>query len=136
MIKAGTVEYSAGGSSPASVKGLTNNQGDPLYIFTLDRRDHSLCTSRKCLAGFSPVLAPHGVTAKKGSGVNQKFLGTIRRAGNRRQVTFKHRPLYFFPPDRGGPLAFSEGCTAFGGVWYIIEPSGQVVKAVGCQGYP
>lgn len=106
-----------------------------VYMFTRDSRSKSNC-SGKCPAAWPPVTG--SATVAKGSGLDPKLLGTIRR-GSQAQVTYNHHPLYLFAKDSPHKIK-GEGANAFGGHWYLLGPRGGAVKPktyckTVCQGY-
>jgi predicted lipoprotein with Yx(FWY)xxD motif len=59
------------------------------------------CTAA-CLKVWPELVLPKGVTkATAGSGVSSSKLGTVKRAGGVRQVTYGGKPLYWFVGDTG-----------------------------------
>ena len=76
----------------AITAGLTHATAT-LYAFSIDTRTMSKCTGA-CAKFWPPVLTTRVV--KAGRGVNQRMLGTLRRADGTIQVSYNGHPLYFF----------------------------------------
>jgi predicted lipoprotein with Yx(FWY)xxD motif len=91
-----------------------------------------------CLSGWVPVLTGGKVFARRGSGVNQKLLGTTRRKNGKLQVTYNRHPLYTNTTDTAPGQAYGQGCPgATGGVWWVLSKRGTPTSAgIGtCQLY-
>ncbi len=80
-----------------------------------------------CLKYWPEVLLPKGATrAVAGPGVSAAKLGTVARAGGRRQVTYAGRALYWFVGDTA-PGQVKGNVTDTWGKWSVvvlIKPSG------------
>jgi predicted lipoprotein with Yx(FWY)xxD motif len=122
---------------------LAADTGHTLYMFTSDKPGRSACGGA-CADVWLPLLTSGRPAAAKGSGVNGKLLGTIKRSGRVLQVTYNRHPLYLFARDKQPGQINGEGTHQYGGRWYIINKAGNPVKpkASGgivcnpiCQGY-
>ncbi len=104
---------------------LFDARGRALYAFTHDPRGRSLCAGA-CAKTWPPyvVAAP----ARAAAGVKQSLLGTIQRADGTKQVTYGHRPLYYYIGDTKPGQVLCQNVTAFGGVWLVMRPSGRLVR--------
>ena len=68
-------------------------------LYTL-KASKTPCTAQ-CLKVWPAVVLPKGVkTATAGAGVSTRKLGTMKRAGGVRQVTYSGKALYWFSGDR------------------------------------
>lgn len=56
--------------------------------------------------------------------MDSSLLGTIRRTGGQRQVTYDGRPLYLYIGDNRGEATGQ----ALMGAWYLTTPSGTFDK--------
>lgn len=74
---------------------LVNRRGLTLYHLTAERPGKFICTDRACLSLWKPLVVPRGVTPTGPVG----RLGTTKRPGGRRQVTYRGQPLYTFTDD-------------------------------------
>ena len=79
-----------------------------VYSYNVDSKGHSTCTG-SCAVTWPPVLTTAPVQA--GSGVSASSLGEIHRSDGTVQLTFDHKPLYFYSgevpqvnPTNGNPL--------------------------------
>lgn len=108
---------------------LVDGKGQTLYIFY---RDHysgrSKCNS-ECANVWPPLLLPTGVTKPVAAGsAKSSLLATTRRSDGTLQVTYKGWPLYRFALDTGPGDAAGEGLNNLGGLWYVLKPSGAVIR--------
>jgi predicted lipoprotein with Yx(FWY)xxD motif len=123
-------QANAAGSSAALVrtsKGslgrmLVDSRGRTLYLFEADRNGKSAC-SGACASYWPPLLTKGKPRA--GAGVSGSRLGTIRRSGGARQVTYAGHPLYTFALDTRSGQTKGEGLDDFGGYWYAVAPQGR-----------
>jgi predicted lipoprotein with Yx(FWY)xxD motif len=77
------------------------------------------CTAT-CLRYWPAVLLPKGVAkATAGRGVNPAKLGSVRRAGGVRQVTYGGRALYWFARDTA-PGQVKGNVTDTWGKWSVV----------------
>ena len=100
--------------------------GLAVYIFDKERRGRSECYGA-CATAWPPVLAKGRPVA--GAGIDPELLGTTRRRGGRRQVTYRGQPLYYYEHDRPG-LVLCHDVVEFGGTWLVIRPSGRAAPPV------
>jgi predicted lipoprotein with Yx(FWY)xxD motif len=107
---------------------LATRSGRTLYLFARDSRGRSACVSGACVSFWPPLAAKGRLTA--GKGVKASLLGTIRRPGGSRQVTYAGHPLYTFALDKGAGQVKGQGLDDFGGRWSAVSAAGtKVVKA-------
>lgn len=100
---------------------LFDANGQVVYVFELDRKDRSNCTSAECVKAWPPVLTQESPSA--GAGVAGRLLGTIRRSGGALQVTYKGRPLYFYEHEAPGEIK-CHNVDLHGGLWWALSPQG------------
>ncbi|MEA2250414.1 MAG: hypothetical protein QOG70_656 [Solirubrobacteraceae bacterium] len=120
-------------SKPATVKTRTtklgkiivDGSGRTLYMFGKDKGTKSSC-SGACAKAWPPLLTKG--KPKAGSGAKASKLGTTKRSDGTTQVTFGGHPVYRFKNDAKPGDTNGQGLTAFGGVWYVLSPSGTVIK--------
>ena len=91
-----------------------------LYLFTRDDGKRSRCYG-DCAAAWPPFYAPGRPRA--GRGVDADLLGTTRRRGGRRQVTYKGQPLYFYVHDPKRQVLCND-VFEFGGTWFALDAAG------------
>jgi predicted lipoprotein with Yx(FWY)xxD motif len=102
---------------------LADNKGMTLYLYTKDTPGVSNC-SGGCLAAWPALTVPAGATPVAGPGVTAK-LGTITRSDGVLQVTANDMPLYYWAKDKAAGDVTGQGV---GGVWYVLDPTGAMVK--------
>jgi predicted lipoprotein with Yx(FWY)xxD motif len=87
-------------------------------LYTL-KPSATACTA-SCLKYWPEVLLPKGVTKPlAGKGVTASKLGTLKRRGGRLQVTYEHKPLYWFALDTA-PGQVKGNVTDTWGVWSVV----------------
>ena len=60
-------------------------------------------------------------------GADAKLLGTTDRDDGTTQVTYAGQPLYYYVDDRPGEVLCHD-VVEFGGLWLVVEPSGDAVQ--------
>jgi predicted lipoprotein with Yx(FWY)xxD motif len=110
---------------------LVNSQGFALYMFGPDTATASKCTA-SCATYWPPVKGP--VTAAPGSNLRPKLLGTIKRSDGTTQATYAGHPLYTYAADKSPGQATGQGQNLSGGLWYVLAPSGKIIKGKGSGG--
>jgi predicted lipoprotein with Yx(FWY)xxD motif len=106
---------------------LVDQRGRTLYLFAKDTHGKSAC-SGSCATYWPPVIASGKLRA--GTGAKASLLGTTRRADGRRQVTYRHHPLYRFSGDTSKGLTSGEGLDDFGGKWWAVSPAGNKIASM------
>jgi predicted lipoprotein with Yx(FWY)xxD motif len=102
---------------------LVAKNGMTLYEFASDVNGKSMCNG-PC-AKFWP---PYTGTPKAGSGLDASLLGTTRRSVGTAQVTYNGHPLYTYSGDPAAGDTNGQGVSTFGALWWVVAPSGQIVK--------
>ncbi len=108
---------------------VVDGKGISLYFFTKDTAGVSACTSAGCLSAW-PILEATGDPIA-GQGVTGK-LGVITRTDGKKQVTLNDMPLYYYAMDKAAGDTTGQGV---GSVWYLVDPSGAMIKASSGGGY-
>jgi predicted lipoprotein with Yx(FWY)xxD motif len=106
---------------------LVNAAGDALYMFVPDDQRQVTCVSR-CAQTWPPVRLRAGAALAAGPGVRQALLGSDADPAGGRVVTYHGWPLYSYTADVYAGQTTGQGIDLNGGYWYLIRPSGQVVK--------
>ena len=101
---------------------LFDANGQVVYVFEIDGRNRSACTSAECVKAWPPVLTREPPTA--GAGADKSLLGTIRRGDGRLQVTYNGRPLYFYEHESPGEIK-CHNVDLHGGLWWVVTPRGE-----------
>jgi predicted lipoprotein with Yx(FWY)xxD motif len=108
---------------------LVDGDGFSLYIFMADTQDGgtSACGDDDgCAAEWPPVISQGSPMA--GDGVDSTLLGTIIREDGSLQVTYNGWPLYRFDEDTAAGDTNGQGLEEFGGLWYLVNPTGEAIK--------
>lgn len=104
---------------------LFDGKGRAIYLFTKERGSTSRCYG-DCAVAWPPVLTRGAPTA--GAGVTGSKLGTTKRKGGKRQVTYAGKPLYYYITDRRPGQITCHDVFEFGGTWYVVKPDGSAVR--------
>jgi len=94
-----------------------------IYLFDKETTDTSECYGA-CAEAWPPVLTDGDPVA--GDGIDAKLLGTTERDDGSTQVTYDGRPLYYYIDDLRGQV-LCHNVSEFGGLWLVLEPSGDPV---------
>ena len=103
---------------------LFDANGQAVYVFEIDDRNRSNCTTAECVKAWPPVLTEKQPSA--GAGIEAELLGTIRRDDGKLQVTYNGRPLYFYEHERPGEIK-CHNVNLHGGLWWVVTPGGDPV---------
>jgi predicted lipoprotein with Yx(FWY)xxD motif len=104
---------------------LFDSSKQAIYVFERDRRNESVCYG-DCAKAWPPVLSAGAPAA--GDGVRPSLLGTIKRRGGRRQVTYAGRPLYFYAHEDAGQV-LCHNVNLNGGFWWAVGADGKARPA-------
>ena len=104
---------------------LVDARGRTLYMFAVDMGGKSSCYGQ-CATFWPPLLTATKQVA--GVSVKPSLLGTTVRTGGRLQVTYDRHPLYRFAEDTKAGQMKGQGLNAAGGLWWVVSPSGAVIK--------
>ncbi|QGF23065.1 hypothetical protein [Raineyella fluvialis] len=99
------------------------DNGMTVYQFTKDVKDSgkSSCTGG-CLKAWPPVLTTQATPALQGI---TGTVGTITTPEGAKQVTLNGLPLYYWASDTKPGDTTGQGVQ---GVWYVVSPSGSMMK--------
>jgi predicted lipoprotein with Yx(FWY)xxD motif len=116
-------------AAPAGALGtvLVTNKGFALYMFVPDAARRVTCTGG-CATAWPPLLVRDGQTVVAGPGVRPGLLGTAPNPGGGRVVTYRGWPLYAYLGDAVPDRAAGQGVDDDGGYWYVMRPSGQIIR--------
>ena len=104
---------------------LVDQNGKTLYAFAADAKDHSNC-SGSCATYWPPVTVAKGTpTASKDVTAT---LGTTARSDGSMQLTVDGWPMYTYAGDAKAGDATGQGKNLSGGLWWVVDSSGQWVK--------
>ena len=60
--------------------------------------------------------------------MKRSLIGTTRRRGGRRQITYNGWPLYYYVGDRSPGQISCQDVDEYGGTWLVIRPDGKLVR--------
>lgn len=104
---------------------LVDKDGKALYYFSSDYNGMNNC-SGGC-AAIWPIYNVDNLTAEQlGTGLSLADFGTITTTDNKKQLTYKSWPLYYYAPLVGGVnVPEGSGTTTgegVGGIWFVAKP--------------
>jgi len=104
---------------------LVDGSGRTLYLFRADNGTTSHCYG-SCAQAWPPDTATGRPSAR---GLKATMVGTTPRNDHTTQVTYNGHPLYRFAQDAKPGDTTGQGSTAFGGAWYVVNPSGTPITS-------
>lgn len=104
---------------------LADVDGVSLYLFTDTEGNPVSCTGQ-CAEAWPPLITD-GEPVASGS-ADESLLGTTERSDGSTQVTYNGWPLYYFVNDEGPGDVNGQGIESFGGIWYLVTPTGNAVQ--------
>jgi predicted lipoprotein with Yx(FWY)xxD motif len=107
---------------------LVNSRGLTLYMFVRDKQKKVTCTSQACVIVWPPLRLKKGQKATAGGAANQGLLGSDKNPKGGFVVTYNRWPLYTYYLDKKPGQALGQGVNNSGGLWYVLSPSGKVIK--------
>jgi predicted lipoprotein with Yx(FWY)xxD motif len=96
-----------------------------IYLFTREARSRSRGYG-PCAVAWPPVYTRGRPRAL--SGTDADLLGTTKRQGGRRQVTYNDHPLYYYVTDTKPGQITCQDITEFGGTWLVVDPRGNAIQ--------
>jgi predicted lipoprotein with Yx(FWY)xxD motif len=138
-----TAGAAAGPASPATnfstanVTGVgtvvVDGSGRTVYVLTADGKTNLPCEDASGCTKFWPDLPfPDGVNAAQaGSGVQASMLASKKLSDGETYPTYNGWLMYEFKNDSGPGQAHGEGIKSFGGTWYTLDASGNLVMPGG-----
>ena len=107
---------------------LVNSKGLTLYMFVPDKQKKVTCVGA-CAVVWPPLKLPKGAKPVARGAAKQKLLGSDANPAGGRVVTYAKWPLYTYVPDTKPGVATGQALNLNGGLWYVLAPSGKVIKA-------
>ena len=110
---------------------VTDGNGRAVYMFEADQQGQgaqkavSNCYDA-CAEAWPPVLT-RSKPVQAGGPVNSDLISTIERRDGTMQVTHNGWPLYYYVKDTGPGKTTGHDVHGFGGGWYLVRPSGDVI---------
>jgi len=105
---------------------LVDGKGRTLYLFTRDTKPKSRCYGA-CAKAWSPLITKGKPRA--GSRARPALVGSTKRSGGKRQVTYNGHPVYRYVGDRKPGDVFCQNVVEFGGTWLVVSPDGRAVRS-------
>jgi predicted lipoprotein with Yx(FWY)xxD motif len=103
---------------------LVDDKGMAVYLFVADSGTSSTCYTT-CATIWPPVLTTGA--PQVGAGAQASLLGTTTRTDGKVEVTYAGHPLYYFVQDKAAGDATGQGINGFGGLWWVLSPSGTAI---------
>jgi predicted lipoprotein with Yx(FWY)xxD motif len=117
--------------STRSVKGLgqilVDSRGRTLYMFVPDKQKKVTCKSTSCQAAWPPLKLT-GAKAVAAGKAKQSLLSSDPDPKGGKVVTYARWPLYTYIGDSKPGQATGQALNLNGGLWYVLSPSGAVIK--------
>jgi len=111
---------------------LVNSRARTVYLFKKDTGVTSTCFGA-CATNWPPLRVTGRPTV--GSAAKASLISTTTRSDGKPQVTYNGHPLYTFSGDEEAGDTNGEGVNAFGGIWYVVSPSGNQIATSTSTGY-
>jgi len=106
---------------------LVNGQGRTLYVFMPDNAKKVTCTGA-CASVWPPLKISSGQKPAVSGGVDASKVSSDPDPSGGDVVTYAGWPLYLYVADPNPGTDHGQGINSSGGLWYVIAPSGTVVK--------
>jgi predicted lipoprotein with Yx(FWY)xxD motif len=106
---------------------LVNPQGRTLYMFVPNNDKKVTCVG-SCAEVWPPAFLPNGKKPVASGQVKQSLLGSDPDPAGGQVITYAGWPLYTFVSDTTPGKATGQALNINGGLWYVLSPSGQVIK--------
>ena len=106
---------------------LVNSRGLTLYMFVPDKRKRVTCT-HTCAAIWPPLKLKAGQKPTAGGAARKALLGSDKNPSGGRVVTYNRWPLYRYVSDTKPGQASGQALDLNGGLWYVLSPSGKIIK--------
>jgi predicted lipoprotein with Yx(FWY)xxD motif len=90
--------------------------GKALYVFDNDSPTQSACGAG-CTDTWPPLIVAPGYSVQAGG--HESDFGTLTRDDGSLQLTFDHRPLYYYSGDASASDTNGDGLF---GVWHLVHP--------------
>jgi predicted lipoprotein with Yx(FWY)xxD motif len=114
-----------------NVKGLgtilVNGKGLTLYMFVPDKQKKVTCKGN-CAVIWPPLKVKLAQRLTAGGAANKRLLGRDRNPGGGFVATYNRWPLYTYITDTKPGQVKGQALDLNGGLWYVLSPSGKVIK--------
>jgi predicted lipoprotein with Yx(FWY)xxD motif len=106
---------------------LINSKGRTLYMFVPDKQRKVTCL-HTCAAIWPPLELAKGAKPTATGKAKASLLGSDPNPTGGRVVTYNHWPLYTYVADTAAGQAKGQALNLNGGLWYVLSPSGKVIR--------
>lgn len=106
---------------------LVDGGGRTVYVFAPDKAKKVTCTG-SCASVWPPVKVASGQKPALSGGVKASLVSSDSDPSGGSVVTYNGWPLYLYVADPSAGTAHGQALNSSGGVWYVITPSGQLIK--------
>jgi predicted lipoprotein with Yx(FWY)xxD motif len=106
---------------------LVNSKGLTLYMFVPDKQKKVTCKG-SCAAIWPPLKLKAGQKATAGGAAKKGLLGKDKNPSGGFVVTYNRWPLYTYVADSKPGQASGQALDLNGGLWYVLSPSGKIIK--------
>jgi predicted lipoprotein with Yx(FWY)xxD motif len=106
---------------------LVDSKGRTLYMFAPDKRKRVTCV-KSCAVIWPPVKLAKGAKPVAAGQAKSSLLGSDPDPAGGRVVTYNGWPLYTYITDTAPGQAKGQALNLNGGLWYVLNPSGQVIR--------
>ncbi|HEX3735255.1 MAG TPA: hypothetical protein VHU86_08880 [Solirubrobacterales bacterium] len=103
------------------------DEGVTLYVFAPDHAAEVTCRG-PCASAWPPLTVAAGQKPTASGAVRGDLIGTDPGPHGSEVVTYSGWPLYSFVSDTEPGEANGQDIDLNGGYWYVISPSGKVIK--------
>jgi predicted lipoprotein with Yx(FWY)xxD motif len=104
-------------------------------MFVPDQRKRVTCVG-SCAAVWPPLKLASGQKPVASGQVKASLLGSDPDPEGGRVVTYNGWPLYTYVADTSAGTATGQAVNLNGGLWYVLAPSGQVIRTKPARSYP
>jgi predicted lipoprotein with Yx(FWY)xxD motif len=115
---------------------LVDGRGRTVYVLTSAGKKNVPCTDANgCTAVWPDLPLPKGQGVETvGMDLDYSLLSTMKLSDGETYPTYNGYLMYEYTGDSAQGQANGQGIKSFGGTWYALSPSGQLVKSGGNAG--
>lgn len=106
---------------------LVDGRGRTLYMFVPDKRMKVTCL-HACAVIWPPMKIAKGQNASVAGQAKASLIGSDANPSDGRVVTYNRWPLYTYITDTAAGSAKGQALNLNGGLWYVLSPSGKVIR--------
>jgi predicted lipoprotein with Yx(FWY)xxD motif len=96
-------------------------------MFVPDQHKKVTCVG-SCAIVWPPVKLANGEQAQASGGAKSSLLGSDPDPEGGQVVTYANWPLYTYASDTAPGMATGQALNLNGGLWYVLSPSGEIVR--------